>query len=159
MTFNFKDLFTKPLPLFSILILSGTTSAAQEQSGIIREHKPPAVSDSAIYRKVTIKAEPNFNWHQYLQESLQFPEAFMEEQVSVKIYVELIIEKNGSLSNPRALRTEGQINNNKATAEQLNPFIDEACRVALQSPQWIPAIEDGRAVRSYFIISILFNRD
>lgn len=154
-----KYLLTISFRILATLFLLSISNITWAQSGTKPAYEPQAVSDSGIYRKVAIKAEPNFNWNQYLQESLKFPKEFIEEKVSVKIYLELIIEKNGKVSSSRALRIEDQINNNKATADQLKPFIDEACRVALESPKWIPAIEDGRAVRSYFVISILFNRN
>ncbi len=112
--------------------------------------------DTAIFRSVMNKAIPPSNWQKYLNESLKFPEKFKGDSISVRIIMEFIIEKDGSTSSPRALRSEGYINNNQATTEQLAPFTEEAIRVISMAPKWQPAIQNESTVRSYFTLPLTF---
>lgn len=114
------------------------------------------VSDAPIFRAVSNKAERPSNWEQYLNESLKFPEKFKGDSVSVRIFMEFIIEKDGSTSEPKVLRSEGYINNNQATAGQLVPFTEEAIRVVSVTPKWQPATHNGSTVRSYYTLPITF---
>lgn len=136
-----------------LLSISNTTWA---QAGTQPEHKAQAVADSGVYRAVTNQAIPPPDWQKFLNAYLLFPLELKEDSVSVRIIVEFIVEKDGSLSNARAVRSEGHVNNSKATAEQLKPFADEAIRVISIAPKWKPAINDERTVRSYFTLPIAF---
>lgn len=134
----------------------GITSPTWAQSGISQESSNQAIADTGIYRAVTHKSLPDYNWNIYLKESLSFPKQFLRDRVSVKIIIEMVIEKDGSISNPRALRKEGQINNKQATAEELQPFIEESLRVLSIAPKWRPGRYMDTIVRSYFTIPIEF---
>lgn len=139
--------------LFILFSITGTVWAQSETKP---EYKVQAVADSEIYRVVANQAIPPSNWQKFLNDALLFPLELKEDSLSVRIIVEFIVEKDGSLSKARVLRSEGLINNNKATAEQLKPFADEAIRVISIAPKWKPAINDGRTVRSYFTLPISF---
>ncbi len=140
----------------TVFAFFGVTSPTWAQSGIPKENSTQAVSDTGIYRAVTHKASPVYNWHQYLNKSLKFPKQFQRDSVSIKIVVEFIIEKDGSISRPRTLRQEGHINSKQATAEDLQPFVKESLRVVSIAPKWQPARYSENIVRSYFTIPITF---
>ena len=122
-------------------------------------HEDKVVPDTAIFRAVLNKAVPPSNWQKYLNESLIFPEKIKGDSISVRIIMEFIIEKDGSTSSPRALRSEGYINNNQATTEQLAPFTEEAIRVISMAPKWQPAVQNGITVRSYFTLPLTFKKN
>ena len=64
--------------------------------------------------------------------------------VSGIVQVEFIVEKDGRVSNAKALNS-------------VFPEIDkEAIRIVMLSPKWKPAKQNGQAVRCYFQIPISF---
>lgn len=134
----------------------GINSSAWAQSGIPQESSNQAIADTGIYRAVTKHAMPIRNWNSYLVKSLKFPKQFSKDKVSVRIILEVIVEKSGRLSHPKAAKSSGYINDKVASKEQLQPFIDEAFRVIVNSPEWKPAINNDIIVRSYFIVPIEF---
>ncbi len=151
-----KTQFVHLISATAFSFFTGITSPSWAQSGIPQEDSNKAISDTGIYRAITHKSLPDYNWNIYLSESLIFPKQFLRDRVSVKIIIEMVIEKDGSISNPRALRKEGQINNKQATAEELQPFIEEALRVLSIAPKWQPGRYMDTVVRSYFTIPIVF---
>lgn len=69
-----------------------------------------------------------------------------QERTNQKCYIKMIVEKDGSLSNIQIVR--GILS---------CPECDkEALRVVKSMPKWQPAINNGRAVRSYFVFPVLF---
>lgn len=157
MILNSKYSFAKPFWLFPILFLFSITGAAQVQSDLIGEHIPETVTDTNVYRAVTKHARQIPGWNSYLTKSLKFPKQFSKDKVTVRITLEFIVEKNGRLNHPIARKTWGYINEKKASEEQLKPFIDEAFRVIINSPEWQPAINNETIVRSYFTVPLEFN--
>lgn len=151
-----KHLLPISFRILATLFLLSMSNIIWAQAGTKPEHKPQAVADSGVYRAVTNQAIPPPDWQKFLNAYLLFPLELKEDSVSVKITVEFIIEKNGSLTQARAIRSEGHINGIKASAAQLKPFADEAIRVISIAPKWKPAINDERTVRSYFTLPIAF---
>ena len=69
-----------------------------------------------------------------------------QERTNQKCYIKMIVEKDGSFSNIQIVR--GILS---------CPECDkEALRVVKSMPKWQPAINNGRAVRSYFVFPVLF---
>ncbi len=65
-------------------------------------------------------------------------------QVQGKVIVQFIVEKDGSLTNIKAIKGPGG-----GTSE-------EAVRVMQKSPKWQPGIKDGKPVRVQFAAPITF---
>jgi TonB family protein len=63
-----------------------------------------------------------------------------------KVMIQFIVERDGSLSDIKAVR---------GTNDSLNR---EAMRVIAMSPKWEPGIKDGKAVRSYYAVPVPFGR-
>jgi periplasmic protein TonB len=76
----------------------------------------------------------------FLQKNLKYPEVAQKANVSGKIYMEFIVETDGTLTNFNILKSVGF------------GIDEEAIRVLKLSPKWIPAKDKGRNVRSRFTI-------
>lgn len=62
-----------------------------------------------------------------------------------RVVVSFIVEKDGSLSNIKAMQS-------------VSPDMDaEAIKVVKNSPKWIPGTQFGRPVRANFIVPINFS--
>ena len=82
---------------------------------------------------------------QFLADNIRYPETSMESGDQGKVFIEFVVEKNGSISSIKILRS--------VTKE-----IDrEAKRVIELMPNWIPAELDGKPVRSRCRIPITFS--
>ncbi len=79
----------------------------------------------------------------FIERNLCYPPSWAELQGSV--YVQFIVEKDGSISDAKAIRSA-------------DPLLDaEAVRVVRSMPKWIPAEMDGKAVRSIFFLPVNFS--
>ncbi|RYD96684.1 MAG: hypothetical protein EOP54_13105 [Sphingobacteriales bacterium] len=155
MNINLRPVFiamSKSLTTLLLFSMVGTSSWAQND--LLLQEQTQQVADTNIYRAVTEGARTIGNWNSYLGKSLKFPKQFSKDDVSIRIIIELIVEKDGRLSNPKAVKNSGFINGKEASPEQLQPFIYYAFRVIINSPKWKPAINDDIIVRSYFTVPI-----
>jgi protein TonB len=69
------------------------------------------------------------------------------ENSAAKVFVNFIVEKDGSLSNLKVLRSPS------------DTYSIEAVRILKLSPKWKPGIQNGKPVRCYYTIRIMFGSD
>jgi protein TonB len=83
-------------------------------------------------------------FYQYLGESVVYPKQAIRQGVSGKVFVEFVVDKDGSLSQIKVLKGIG------AGCDE------EALRVIENSPRWNPGKQRGRAVRVRMVVPISF---
>ena len=106
---------------------------------------------------------------QYLAQNIRYPKISAENGVQGRILVQFVIEKDGSLSNIKifkgALSAEDAITvsaqgtaaeGNKTPKEAYDALNIEAVRVIREMPNWIPAKQQGEAVRMKYTLPINF---
>lgn len=99
-----------------------------------------------IYRSTNIPPKPDFNLTEFLSKNLRYPEAAIENEVQDRVYVQFVVEKDGSLTDIRIVRGVG-----------IGYGIpEEAMRVVKAMPKWKPAMKNGQVVRAYFTMPISF---
>jgi protein TonB len=102
--------------------------------------------DSKAFMKVEIESEfPGgaSAWLQFLQSHLVYPNKAVRKRIEGTVLLQFIVDKDGSISSLQALSGD--------------PLLVEAALKAMaQSPKWIPAIQKGRAVKSYKKQPIVF---
>jgi TonB family protein len=81
---------------------------------------------------------------QYLQENLEYPASAQKANVSGKVYIQFIVNTDGSPSDFTVLKSAGY------------GFDEEALRVLELAPKWTPGKQSGRVVRSRFTVPINF---
>jgi len=84
--------------------------------------------------------------NKYLAKNIHYPEAEMKAQITGTVYVNFIVEKDGSLSNVKVLK-------GIADGPGLNK---EAIRVISAMPKWSVGMQNGNAVRVSYNIPIRF---
>ncbi|MDD2687862.1 MAG: energy transducer TonB [Bacteroidales bacterium] len=83
-------------------------------------------------------------FHQYLKDNIKYPRSAIEAQIEGTVYVEFVVEKDGSLTDIHIAR--------KSTS-----LLDqEALRVIKAMPKWIPGKQRNKAVRVRFRVPIKF---
>jgi len=85
----------------------------------------------------------------FLRKNIQYPAAAKRNEVSGKVYAQIVIEKDGSISNPKILRG---INGYES-------FNSEVLRVFSIMPTWIPGTQRGKAVRVSYNLPFVFKTD
>jgi TonB family protein len=82
---------------------------------------------------------------EFISQHLVYPKDALMKGLEGTVYVSTVVNTDGSLSDFTALRS-------------VDPLLDvEALRVVKSLPAWIPGKQNGRAVRTRFILPIKFN--
>lgn len=156
-----KSTAMRTLRLMTILfalILSGCTFFIQKanKTEIIEVPGPsieefstnePMNMDSVVYMVVENSAsypggqEALF---EYLSKDIKYPQEALDQKIEGTVYVEFIVEKDGSLSNV------------KIRFSQTPSLESEAIRVVKGMSAWNPGTQRGKAVRSIFILPVTF---
>jgi protein TonB len=80
----------------------------------------------------------------FLQSNLKYPEVARNNGIAGQVFIEFVVERDGSISDVRVL-------------VGVYPELDqEAVRVVRSMPKWKPGKQMGKAVRCYFNIPIRF---
>lgn len=81
---------------------------------------------------------------QYLMKNIKYPEQAMKERIQGRVTVSFIIEKDGSISDVKAVRS-------------VHPLLDkEAVRMVKSMPKWSPGKNNGKPVRVRFNLPVMF---
>ncbi|MFA6150494.1 MAG: energy transducer TonB [Chitinophagaceae bacterium] len=81
----------------------------------------------------------------YLKENLKYPEEALDEERQGKVYVKFVVDENGDIKNAMSVRPIGY------------GMDEEAVRVVESMPQWKPGKQNGKAVKVYFQLPIMFS--
>lgn len=80
----------------------------------------------------------------FLMRTVKYPKEAMEKGVQGRVLVKFIIEKDGQVSEPEIVRS-------------VYPALDEeARRVVRCMPKWNPGKQNGKVVRVFFTLPIMF---
>lgn len=96
----------------------------------------------------TNASEPKFpggieKFYMFVGQNFKIPEEFAKQKADGKIFMEFMIEKDGTLSDFKVAKDLGY------------GIGDEAIRVLKLSPKWIPATENGKPIRVSYSLPIL----
>ncbi len=82
--------------------------------------------------------------YQHIAKHLKYPKAALEKGIEGTVYLQFIVEKNGTLSNIEVIRSD-------------SPELNQSAIDALEAlPKWIPAKVKGEPVRTIQVLPVLF---
>jgi len=127
--------------LFSLLVLFGTFVMAQNTVESV------ATEDEPVF--TVVEQSPEFPGGmdalvQYLSTNIQYPEEAKANEITGRVFVSFVVEKNGSISSVKVIKCPQQI------------LCDEAVRVIEAMPKWKPGRQAGKNVRTSYILPINF---
>src|ERR1700743_746391 len=98
---------------------------------------------------LTVEKEPEFKggiseFYRFLGQNIKYTDAMLKRNVQGKVYISLTVEKDGSLSDIKAVKDIGY------------GAADEAIRVLKLSPNWEPGYQNGQRVRVRYTLPINF---
>lgn len=83
--------------------------------------------------------------YKYLAQNIKYPQLARDNGITGKVYVTFVVEKDGSIANPKVLRDIG------------GGCGQEAIRVVKSMPKWTPGKQRGKAVRVQFNLPVNFS--
>ena len=95
---------------------------------------------------ITVEKMPRFNGdlNTWLRKNLRYPARCAEMGIGGKVFIEFVVEKDGSISSINVVRSADP------------DLSQEAIRVVKAMPKWIPGMQRDKAVRVRFTIPITF---
>ncbi len=96
-----------------------------------------------------VEKQPKFvggkeKFMKYLGSNIKYPAIDRENNLQGRVVVQFVVEKDGSITNVKALRSPSTAMSN------------EALRVIKASPKWIPGVQGGRPVRAQYTVPVNF---
>ena len=83
--------------------------------------------------------------YKYLRQNIKYPQLARDNNITGRVYVTFVVERDGSIANPRVLKDIG------------GGCGQEAIRVVKSMPKWTPGKQRGKAVRVQFNLPVSFN--
>jgi len=107
------------------------------------------IEDNSIRDFASVEVLPEFTggmagWGKYLQKNLKYPPMARENNITGRVIMSFVVEKNGKLTDIKVLRGIG------------GGCDEEAKRVLANAPAWKPGIQNGRPVRVAYTMPIFF---
>lgn len=107
------------------------------------------VEDNSIKDFASVEVLPEFPGGEkafgaFLSKNINYPPMARENNISGRVFISFVVEKDGQLTDIKVLRGLGY-----GTDE-------EAVRVLKKSPKWKPGVQNGRKVRVQYTIPISF---
>jgi protein TonB len=100
-----------------------------------------------IFTAVEQEPTPNGGmgaFYKYLGNTIRYPAVAKENNVQGKVFMQFVVEKDGSLTDVKVIRGIG------------SGCDEEAIRVLKNAPRWKPGIQNGRPVRVQYNVPISF---
>ena len=125
------------LSVLAILLMANMTIMAQEKK----------VADNKIYDTPEVMPEYPGGMQammNFIGENVKYPEDAMEKNISGKVFVTFVVEKDGTVSEAKVV---------KGVCESID---NEALRVVNAMPKWTPGMMDGKNVRVKYTLPFTF---
>jgi TonB family protein len=141
------------LPLIALLLIAGNIEAIasdlqpQLPDVLLKTENTEMPADTTVFE--IVEQMPEYPGgtkalEDYLKRSIRYPQKAAKNKVQGRVIVELVIDKEGNVVNPRIFRG-------------VNPELDkEALRVVKAMPKWTPGIQHGKKVFVKYTIPISF---
>lgn len=123
-----------------------TSDPVLDPSSIIFSHNPMSAPDlNVVVEFPDALAEFQGVWTSYLSKKLKYPEMSVLAGEEGLIYVNFVVERDGSVSDVKILNKKSPLRLQK-----------EAMRVVKSSPKWKPGVVKGEYVRSKMTVKVNF---
>ena len=113
------------------------------------DHAPEEPVTERTYSISMVEQRPQFPggeaaMYRYISDNIVYPSAAAESGIQGRVHVEFIVEKDGSISGVRVIRSR-------------EPSLDaEAVRVVRAMPRWAPGRNNGEPVRVHYTLPVTF---
>ncbi len=100
--------------------------------------------NDSIYSHVEVMPKPDYDLKQYLDLNIHYPEAARTHDIEGRVLIKFVVYESGRIGNCKVVTGIG------------SGCDEEALRVVKSMPPWDPGEKDGRTVKVYFTLPIVF---
>lgn len=130
-----------------IIDASDNANKAQEEFVPVQVTEEVQEEEEEIF--LVVEEDPEFPGglealSKYLAENIKYPQLAKENNITGRVYVSFVVEKNGTVANVKVMRDIG------------GGCGAEAVRVVKAMPKWKPGKQRGQAVRTQFNLPVGF---
>ena len=121
--------------------------APEIKTAEVTDVNAPKVSNDSIYNIVEVMPEfpgGTEKFMEYLSGNIKYPEEAKEKNISGRVFLSFVIEKDGSVTNVQVMKSIG------------GGCDEEAVRVVKAMPKWKPGMQKGKPVRVNYILPVTF---
>ena len=131
--------------LFLLLILAATGQEKEVSNTKTQSQPADEFEGNQVYALAGLETKPTFpgglgEFYKYIAANYKMPS---QQGLNGKVFVTFVIDRDGTISEAKILRDIGF-----GTGE-------EAVRVLLNSPKWIPGVQNGQPVRVQYSLPIM----
>jgi periplasmic protein TonB len=101
-------------------------------------------SDNSKRRKEEIMPKADYDVNEYLGHQMHYPDTARKYNIEGRVLVKFVVNEDGTISDCTVEKGIG------------GGCDEEALRVIKSLPPWNPGIQDGKAVKVYFTIGLVF---
>ena len=138
-------------PLASTRSYGSTASVSRAKKSVAAErvYRSNQYDDMYSEAMTVVEEAPKFaggkkGLNKYISTHTKYPEKAMEQKIEGKVYVQFIVDSDGTIKNAHVI-------------QGVDPLIDdEAVRVINSLPKWIPGTMMGKPVKVWFILPVEF---
>lgn len=146
---EFKTIDNDEIPETDFTPIDFGDNANRAQMEYVAPATTPEIEDDTEDPYVFVEVQPSFPGGEealfkFMSEHINYPENARANGIEGKVYISFIVEKDGSISNVRAVRDLG------------GGLADEAVRVVKSMPKWNPGRQMSRTVRTKFTLPVDF---
>lgn len=129
------------------IIDAGTSNAQNQEVAKVEVAEEVEEEEEEIF--MSVEENPEFPGgleavYKFVGQNLKYPELAKQNNITGKVYIQFVVEKDGSVGNVKVLRDIG------------GGCGAEALRVVKMLPKWKPGKQRGKAVRCYFTLPVVY---
>jgi protein TonB len=127
-------------------------NADMDQNEVVEEYVPVEVEEEEVVEAevfTIVEEMPSYpggdmKMYEYLGKNIKYPQIARESGIQGRVFVNFVVEPDGSVSNVKVLRGIG------------GGCDEEAIRVVKSMPKWKPGKQRGKAVRVSYTLPVVF---
>ena len=151
-----KALFILPATCFALYAFATPKADVTEPQTKTVQQKKETPKEEPVYDVVENNAQfkgGDAAMYKFITENMKYPQIAIENKKQGKMNVQVLVEKDGTLSDYKVLGNPNPFGDDEAG----KALEEEGLRVLkLTSGNWTPAKVKGKTVRSHFVIPIVF---
>jgi len=127
-------------------------NAEMDQNEVMEEYVAPEIEEEEVVEQevfTIVEEMPSYpggeaKMYEYLGKNIKYPQIARESGIQGRVFVNYVVEPDGSVSNVKVLRGIG------------GGCDEEAMRVVKAMPKWKPGKQRGKAVRVSYTLPVVF---
>jgi len=127
-------------------------NAEMDQNEVMEEYVAPEIEEEEVVEAevfTIVEEMPSYpggdaKMYEYLGKNIKYPQIARESSIQGRVFVNFVVEPDGSVSNVKVLRGIG------------GGCDEEAMRVVKTMPKWKPGKQRGKAVRVSYTLPVVF---